>query len=556
MRHMKTPSIHCLAFLALMGTTACGEQVTSPTNGGDDLLAAIGTLVDTKSDSVKSAKLIDDVAPDSSIVGKFDPRVRVYGYVVEARRGAELDISLSAKAGDDAHGPAAGADLDTRLAVYGPYTDLKNAGDLLVETDDTGTSTAAPPVKTKITEDGRYLVVFSSWEDTGKGDYQLDVACTGTDLQCRRPDFAKPCKQGQLFIQGSQLNQDTTWETCEVVLLEELTVAKDVTLTIRPGVTVRGNFLSGTGNNAEPNFGMVALTVLGTLQAVGTPDHPIAFTSLKEDRGWHGIILEGGPSQRIEHAVIERANWAIEIRSGSVTVTDTVLEGVNIGNRQSTAGILAEDDADATFTRALVKGFQAGLQLENAQRLRVEDSVIRDNLTGVLIRGSGRVTSCPRTVTRPTPRTTWRDPVFVHTDIINNNADGIRIEGSDVLIQVEKSNLIGNGEHAIEVLGNDMAPESFLRENNIYGNQSSENNARNDQVSFFHVAAAHRIDISSNYWKHVSDPELSQSWNIPCGGLSTFSGFSPTPIEDAGPREEKLCEAVQKQTYHATQDPQ
>ena len=68
---------------------------------------------------------------------------------------------------------------------------------------------AAPPVSFEVEQDGRYLVAFSSWDDTGTGDYRLDIECEGTDFQCRRPDFVKPCTAGQIFIQGTTIAQDT-----------------------------------------------------------------------------------------------------------------------------------------------------------------------------------------------------------------------------------------------------------------------------------------------------------------------------------------------------------
>ena len=75
-----------------------------------------------------------------------------------------------------------------------------------------------------------------------------------------------------------------------------------------------------------------------------------------------------------------------------------------------------------------------------------------------------------------------------------------------------------------------LAPESFFRENNVYGN----NGDAGQEVNTVHREGT--IDISENYWKEISDPELSANWNRPCNGAIIFTGFAPTLIRDAGPR--------------------
>jgi hypothetical protein len=277
-------------------------------------------------------------------------------------------------------------------------------------------------VKFESQTDARYLVAFSSWEDTGKGHYRLSVSCEGTDLQCRRPDWKKPCVDGTIYLQGGRVETSQTWEQCEVVLLEPTTIAKEATLTIRPGVTVKGNFLGGD------SFGNVTLIAEGTLQASGTV---------------------------------------------------------------------------------------------------VEDSVIRENQTGVLISGAGATNQC-YSVSSPT---VWRDPRFVHTDIVANAGLGILIQGSDVLVQVESCNIVKNAGGGIQVLGSALNPESYLRRNNIHGNTGL-------QVYSLHRSGT--LDISGNY---------CASWQMACDGTVTFRGFSPTAIADAGPRPERLCDSVKQENW-------
>jgi uncharacterized repeat protein (TIGR01451 family) len=87
---------------------------------------------------------------------------------------------------------------------------------------------------------------------------------------------------------GGVITQSTTWTVAgsPYILTADVVVTTGVTLTIEPGVEVRGN--SGT-----------ELDVLGHLEAVGTVTQPITFTSAT-DTGpgqWQGLFFDGGTGQ-------------------------------------------------------------------------------------------------------------------------------------------------------------------------------------------------------------------------------------------------------------------
>ncbi len=531
-----------LTGLALASSlAACGEGAENA-KGGIDMEVV---NADGKSDLGRGAKVIDAVGPEAEISGEFDPKVRVYAYVVEANAGAQLSIALDATAGSDAADRASDGSLDTVMAVYGPYTDRQNTGPKLAESEDGEDSLAAPPINLKIEEDGRYLVAFMSYQDTGKGNFELNLGCDGTDFQCRRANLEdKVCEPGQLFVQGGQVNENAVWKKCEVTLLEPTTVAEGKTLTIDPGVTVKGNFLQG---DTRGSYGTVSLTVLGTLQAVGTTENPIQFTSMT-DQGWAGLRLKG-PSNSIENAFIDSARIAIELdANASGEITDVVLDGSvgDSGRTQPEAGIQALTDSQMMFRRALVHDFQNGVVSRSATLLEIEDSVIRNNQRGVLVIGAGgRITNCPRP---PAPPTVWRDPVIKHTDI-HHNGQGIVLQGNDALLQIEFSNIVDNEGIALNVEGSMLNEESYLRNNNIVRNGGPDATA---QVSSVHVQG--QLDLSMNYWEDLSDPALSANWNIRCNGTIDFSGFHPEPVAEAGPRTEKLRDEVKQEKLDVQQD--
>ena len=508
----------------------CGSEAGDTKSGIDfDVLTADG-----KSDLGSKAKIIEEIGPQATITGQFDPRTRVYGYVVAANSGARLNVALEALAGSDAEGPAAGAALDTVLAIYGPYVDRQNPGELIQETDD-GEGSAAPPIDLTIEKDGKYLIAFMSYEDTGAGEYTLNLGCEGTDFQCRTPEFdTRDCKEGQLFVQGGEVKEDTVWENCEVVLLEPTVVAEGKILTIDPGVTVKGNFLQGDSGAAQ--FGTVTLTVNGTLQAAGTAANPVRFTSLTE-QGWGGIVL-AGQSNSIENAYVENANHAIRLQTGSTgEISDVVLDGeLHVGEEtvRAQAGISAQADSQAVFKRAMVHGYETGVRAEQAEQLLIEDSVIHSNTTGISVVGANPVTRCRA----QNPPTVWRDPEIRYSDIYKNE-HAIRVDGGDALLKVEFSNIVDNTNEALLIHGATLHEESFLRNNNIVRNNGGE-----QQVRSLHQSG--QIDLSMNYWKDISDPALSANWNAECGGTIDFSGFHPQAVPDAGPRETDLVDDVKE----------
>ncbi len=546
----RTSSLVALASLLIVGGCAAETVDMGPGGGGPEGKADDGradtppefrglqdlTDLQDSEDVVRGearrAKLFGGIALGSEIHGEFSGGVRVYGYVMEASRGAVVTATLTTE-----------PELDTRIALYGPYESLEDPGDLLVESEDEGNpETGAPaPLTLEIEENGKYLIVFSSWTPTDGAKYSLSLECDGTDFQCAQPDWDRPCTEGRTYIQGGVVAEDTEWSQCEVVLLERTTVNEGVTLTIKPGVHVKGNFFDGA-----PPFGGVSLIVQGTLHAAGTAEHPIAFVPFVEEQGWVGLVLNGRENI-VRHAYIDRAQVGINLgQMASAQIEDVVVEG--FADRQSQFGIQARRDVEATFIRALVKGFQTGLRMENAHHVHVIQSVVRDNQVGVLVRGGNAVSRCPSPVgVRPPP--VWRDPIFEHSDIYEND-EGIRVEGDEVLVQITKCNIIDNASLGIQIRARQLNPDSFFRDSNIFGNGQPAEGAQVPQLRSFHVDG--ELDITNNYWGFISDPQLSESWQLQCGGGRNPSGFPPEPIADAGPNLDEVIPEVRDNCYRAT----
>jgi hypothetical protein len=93
------------------------------------------------------------------------------------------------------------------------------------------------------------------------------------------PLLPVPAARSQTTVSG-RIEQDTMWtqDGSPFVLIGPVVVVADVTLTIEPGVQVRGTAGS-------------SLVVNGALRAVGTQEQRIIFTSDSGQQDWSGIHL-------------------------------------------------------------------------------------------------------------------------------------------------------------------------------------------------------------------------------------------------------------------------
>ncbi len=527
-----------LVALASSATAACSAETDDATASSDSDLM------------IDRVKQIQALTLDKPLEGKFERKVRVYGFSFEAKAGAVIKVSLSATAGTDATELQAGAPLDTVAAIYGPLTGEKKGKQLAQADDGENGSSNAQLAPVKIEQDGKYLVVLSSWDDPGtNGKFSINAACEGTDFQCARP-IGRKCVDNTRYIQGGEIIGTETWNDCNVVLLEEIHVAKDAVLTIAPGVTVKGNFLG------QAPYGSIGLVVDGKLQAVGTPEQPVVFTALKD--GWKGLVLNGD-SNTLKNVFVEKAKTGIEVHGSNNTFADLNINsgalGIELGENskgnaiqrikvsksdravllsKGSEGIiedsvlLGRDDGKGVgieanggelsqFRRALVAGFGDGLKL-NGTALEVQDGTITNNTRGITLTGPNagvhpNFGACPSTdqPARPAPPAPPpisyypRDPVFVRCDITKNKEYGIRLDAPELLV-VEESNVKGNGAGVV-IAADGLNAESRIVKSNVYGNGDNP-----VQVESFHREGT--LNISGNFWNQISDPELSASWKV------------------------------------------
>ena len=151
-----------------------------------------------------------------------------------------------------------------------------------------------------------------------------------------------PAARSQTAVSGP-IEQDTTWavDGSPIVLIGQVVVAADVTLTIDPGVEVRGTAGS-------------SLVVEGAMRAVGTQQQRIIFTSDSGQHDWSGIHLTTSAqssqgSSALRYVTIERATRGIkwDLTHSGTEFTDNQLDGNEVA-------LVFDNPVDGTEVRRTV----------------------------------------------------------------------------------------------------------------------------------------------------------------------------------------------------------
>lgn len=165
----------------------------------------------------------------------------------------------------------AGASVDLEFA-FSSEAGFKSASVSAVN----GTAT----IKTDGTADsksGTIVVTFTASNNAGAGAVELTVTDKESQATKATAVISVVLEQVIFYVSGN-ITEDVTWKTGKVYVLQSrVTVVSGATLTIEPGVVVKGE--AGTGENAT------ALLIArgGKLNADGTAEKPIIFTSIADE---------------------------------------------------------------------------------------------------------------------------------------------------------------------------------------------------------------------------------------------------------------------------------
>jgi hypothetical protein len=299
-----------------------------------------------------------------------------------------------------------------------------------------------------------------------------------------------PVYGGQLVVNKGVIEKDTIWQG-EVLVKADVEVARDATLTIMPGTTVRFEKIEEFGPGKLSldklnHFPRAELIIKGKIYAQGTLDKKITFTSAEESGhpgDWGSINLLGSVGNIIEFCVFTYAHTAVHAHSAQVVVSYCTFHynGVAIGQKN-------------------VK------EVEHKSVVPMLYNRITENGGGILYGGGSTTT-------------------IAHNEINNNVFFGIYAKKGG-LANVRYNNITQNGKGVIFYKVKDIV----LRDNNIADNKDYN-------ISLL-AGQAGDIAVHNNWWGTTDPVQIKNlvrdKTRDEALGTVDFSEFLTGPVAGAG----------------------
>lgn len=261
----------------------------------------------------------------------------------------------------------------------------------------------------------------------------------------------------QSVVFDEEVNGTWTKENSPYIVLRDIKVPADSTLTIEPGVEVQ--FAKGLG-----------MTVEGSVKAIGTLSEKIKFTSadtsaVKQDNtlGWNSIYITGiDPDSNyfenciVEYVYVNNGNipGAISIEGRKVTIKKCEIRNNN--GQLLYAGIYGDQESDITIL----------------------NSKIYNNASSNMYQGGGiRI---------------YRTKAIIAGNLIYNNSFGIGatyMNGNSDTLKIHNNTIVNNGFNTIDYSGIYIYYGNAILKNNILwkNNNSSGNQLRIQESEYVKI---------------------------------------------------------------------
>ncbi len=311
------------------------------------------------------------------------------------------------------------------------------------------------------------------WLENNQYDrVMLDLgALTGHDFTLT----AQPAMEGYEFYNG--------------VAGTDFFVPAGVTMTVEPGVTVMNNF----DHNQT-------LVIQGHLEAVGTEEQPIIFTS-HTDSGpyqWRGLAFDGGTGN-LQHAIVRYAGRgsygitggaaiaAVGVQTGTLTIAASQVISTSGGSTVANYGLYALNSRvvvnDTLFSAISDSAGEtaAAVAATGSSNLALSDCAIERNAAnGLFIDGTAQVQ-------------------IVDTAIVDHGRYGMRVNGNDAVVTMSGSTVLASAQDGVRNSGNahvTLGGATGLG-NSILGNGGYGANQ---------VGTSVQMTATHNWWGAVSGP--------------------------------------------------
>jgi len=295
------------------------------------------------------------------------------------------------------------------------------------------------------------------------------MACDGKSEDTQQPEspgIEAPPKETQAVSVPQETNQTTSgrmaeneiW-TGEILITGDVEIPAGVTLTIESGTVIR--FTPERDDQHSPDeyspsepetlhTTIISIVLLGTLEARGTPEQPITFTSASDvpgDMDWQSIMLEDGGTAILDYVVIEHGYFGIQINSSNVEVTVTNSTFHEITTCCICTGRYPLGETIIIRGNHFNKCGREAVDTYPSHTFEVSHNIFSENYVGVVSLGSS---------------------VKILNNLFINNGRGVGVyaEGTPEIIGNEFTE---NNGAAIHITG----ASPMITNNNIYGNMFS-----------------------------------------------------------------------------------
>jgi len=234
------------------------------------------------------------------------------------------------------------------------------------------------------------------------------------------------------------ITQNSTWtmENSPYLVSCNLAVAKDVTLTIEPGVTVVVD-------------SMKKITVDGTLTANGTEGEIIMFTNDGDDR-FDQIHVRSTGTFNLSYFIIEEAKTAVYAENDSILITDGIINNCTNGieitssaylkaenliiqnNKNEGTGITSGSDSKGIINGCVIEGHSSGI-IVNEGSFDITGNTVKNNMNTGISYNNSSDTNCLRenTIVYNGMGLSASNGIISNNVISFNSVDGAYINGAD-----------------------------------------------------------------------------------------------------------------------------